>query len=278
MKKILLRILAFILDLALATFIIYGINSLSFINPNISELNRYYKAYYKESVVFDNIYGTQNKKGDIDTYFEDKIITDEELNDVRSLYNSYVSCFDDIKLNEDITNEEIQRVKENILTQNTKIKNDMGVTINKLKYQETIISLIVFIAYFGILEYLLDGQTPFKRLFRIKTVKVTKNKKISLLSTIVRALLKSEIIISLVEVILLFSLKQDNYITASYWLSQFKYIYEMSFLLCMIVRDDSRSIHDLILNTRVLRYDKQGKEIVEQLFNDADAESIIKSN
>ncbi len=52
----------------------------------------------------------------------------------------------------------------------------------------------------------------------------------------------------------------------------------MAFLVCMVVRDDTRSIHDLILNTRVLRYDKDGHEIIEQLFRDNDEENITQSN
>ena len=52
----------------------------------------------------------------------------------------------------------------------------------------------------------------------------------------------------------------------------------MSFLVCMVIRDDSRSFHDLMLNTRVLRYDKNGHEIIEQLFSDENEENINKTN
>ena len=90
--------------------------------------------------------------------------------------------------------------------------------------------------------------------------------------------LESKLLISLTDLILIFSLSKDLYINAHYWITQIKYIYEMSFLVCMVIRDDSRSFHDLILNTRVLRYDKNGHEIIEQLFSDENEENINKAN
>ena len=32
----------------------------------------------------------------------------------------------------------------------------------------------------------------------------------------------------------------------------------------MIIRDDNRSVHDLLLNTKVIMLDKNGKEIIEK--------------
>ena len=56
--------------------------------------------------------------------------------------------------------------------------------------------------------------------------------------------------------------------TANYWISQFRYIYEMLFLIVMIIRDDQRSVHDLILNTRVMLMDKNKNEVFDVLFTE----------
>lgn len=273
LKKIVLRILSFILDLGLASLLIYAITMFSFINPNIDELNRMYKAFYKEDAKFKNL------STKIDEYFKDEILSEEENAEILSSFSNYKDCFKDIKVGEKVTTGDINKLKENISTSNMDFMNERIIEINKLKYMDTVVSLIIYILYFGVLAYILNGQTPFKRLFRIKVVdKDNPQKRISLIKYIIRAILISEILISLTDLILIFSLSKDLYINAHYWITQIKYIYEMSFLVCMVIRDDSRSFHDLMLNTRVLRYDKNGHEIIEQLFSDENEENINKTN
>ena len=70
-----------------------------------------------------------------------------------------------------------------------------------------------------------------------------------------------------ITLVLVFSLKQSTYnLTASY-IIQVRYLYELAFIICLIIRDDNRSLHDLLLKTKVVRYDKAGNEIEETLFN-----------
>lgn len=279
MKKIVLRFLAFALDLALASLIVYGLSLINFINPNSDELNRMYKAYYNETRIYGNLYGSSDKAGDVDLLFEDEILSEEENADIAVLYSNYHECFSDIKIGEKSTTGDITKVKEKIYERHTDIMNQKVIEINKKKYMDVILSAIVYVSYFGILAYLLKGQTPFKRLFRIKVLNNDDpNKKISLISFIVRAILITEVIVSLTDILLLFKLSSDNYIVVNYWITQIKYIYELAFLVTMVIRDDNRSIHDLILNTRVIRYDKNGHEIVEQLFASEDEEITNKTN
>lgn len=279
MKKIILRFLAFALDLGLVSLIIYGVSMLSFVNPKSNELNRMYKSYYKETEKYGNLLGTNNKKGDMEVYFEDEMLSESEDQEILSLYNSYHDCFKDVKLGEKATTGDINKVKENITEKNMEIMNKKVIEINKTKYMDVIISLVVYVLYFGVLQYFMKGQTPFKRLFRIKVVDASDDKRrVSLISFIVRGILITEAIVSLTDLVLLFKLPSDAYINVNYWITQIKYIYEMAFLVTMVIRDDNRSIHDLILNTRVLRYDKDGHEIVEQLFSDDDEEDSNKAN
>lgn len=279
MKKIILRFLAFALDLGLASLIIYGLSMLSFVNPNGNELNRMYKAYYKETEKYGNLFGTNNKKGDIEIYFEDELLSESEDEEILSLYNEYHDCFKDVELGKTVTTGDVNKVKENITQKNMEIMNKRVIEINKKKYMDTFISLIVYVLYFGVLQYILNGQTPFKKLFKLKVLnKDDSKKKISLFSFIIRSILITEVIVSLADLALLFKLSSDAYINVNYWITQVKYIYEMAFLVCMVIRDDNRSIHDLILNTRVARYDKNGHEIIEQLFSDDDEEDTDKNN
>lgn len=273
MKKILLRIMAFALDLGLCSFIIWGLSMISFINPNNDEINEQYKLVNQNKKVYNNLLENMN------TYFEDGMLSDAEFNEISVLCPDYIEAFKDLKLNEDIKNKEIETIKDKIQEINVTVSNDLAIKINKLNWVQVIISACVYILYFGVLQYFMKGQTPFKRLFRLKVVKKD-GTKLSLVSYIIRAILISEIVISLADVGLLFVLNNLNYVTCNFWLTQVKYIYEMSFLVCMIVRDDMRSVHDLILNTEVVRYDKDGKKINDILFvnEGEDDKKIINKN
>lgn len=260
MKKIIFRILAFALDIGVCSFIIFGLSMMSFINPNQDKINDYYKM---SSINKEEYTGLVEN---IDKYLEDGMLSDTEFGEIMVNYPDYIEAFNDITINEDIKNSEIESIKDKINEMNVTFSNDFAIKINKLSWVQVIISFVVYVLYFGVLQFFMKGQTPFKRLFRIKVVNKSGGK-VSLVSFIIRSVLISEIIISLVDLGLLFKLSNTVYVTSNYWLSQFKMIYEMAFLVCMIVRDDMRSIHDLILGTEVIRYDKKGKKINDILFN-----------
>lgn len=259
MKKIVFRILAFALDIGVCSLIIFGLSLLDFINQNNVKINEYYSYVTQNREEYNDLLESMSK------YFEDGMLSDEENIEISIKYPDYSEAFQDLKLNEDIKNREIESIKDKVDELNVTISNNLVIEINKLNWVQTVISFVVYVLYFGVLQYFMKGQTPFKRIFRLKVVKKNGGK-VSLISYIIRALLVSEIIISIVDLSLLFTLSNLKYITCNYWLMQFKYIYQMGFLVCMIVRDDMRSVHDLILGTEVIRYDKAGKKINDILF------------
>lgn len=266
MKKFMFRVLAFILDSLLASIIVLVISSIALFNPNRAELNLKYKEFYN----IQDTYKGLNKK--IDSYFEDKMLSEEELEEISIIYSEYMSCFEEIEVSIEQEDDAITSVKDKVNDLYLEISNNLAIEINKLNIPSTIISFVVYILYFGVLQYFLNGQTPFKRIFRIKIVSV-KDKKVSLLNYIVRAILVTEIILSLTDLVALVTLNNVGYINASYFISQAKYIYEITFLACLIIRSDGRSIDDLILKTRVIRYDKEGHEVIDPIFKEVDAEN-----
>ncbi len=259
MKKIVLRILAFALDIGLCSLIIFGLSMFDFVNPNNGKITKYYQEASNNTLVYNNLLESMNK------YFEDGMLSDAEYGEIMITYSDYQEAFSSLTINEDIKNKEIEVVKDKVNEIHVSLSNDLAIRINKLNWIQVMISFVVYILYFGVLQYFMKGQTPFKRLFRLSVVNKNGGR-VSLVSFIIRSILISEIIISLVDLGLLFTLNNISYVTSNYWLSQFKMIYEMAFLVCMIVRDDMRSIHDLILGTEVIRYDKSGKKINDVLF------------
>ncbi len=263
MKKLLYRIVAFVLDLALVSFFILGLTMLDFVNPNNEEINLKYQSIYNNRNKYEAL------RAKIDEYTEDAMISVYEEAEIKAIYKDYYSILDDIKVGEDLTNQEISTMKDKIERLNSEISNELVISVNKLNAPSVIISLVIYILYFGVLQYVLKGQTLFKRLFRLKVIRADRSgKRVGLLSFIIRAVLITEIVISIADLILVNSLGVDSYVVVNYWLTQGKYIYELAFVVSMIVRNDGRSIDDMILRTDVIRYDKRGKIIEESLFNE----------
>lgn len=273
MKRIIYRMLAYVLDLAFVSVILLGIGYINFVNPESEKINYTYQEYYN----INNSYTELMKN--IDDYFKDGKLTQEEYEDIVCKYPNFFDCFNDITLNEDIKNKEIDEVKEDLNKRITKLNNDYGYKIEKLNIRTSVISIVVYILYFGLLQYILKGQTIFKKLFKLRVIdNEHPKKKVPLWKYIIRSILVCELIISIVDLILLVTLNQSSYIIGNGWLSNIKYVYEMAFLVTMIIRDDARSIHDLLLNTRVVRFNLAGNIIDEKLFNDGDSDYESVSN
>lgn len=274
MKNIFCRLGAFILDLILVTAIIQGIVTMNFFFPKADELKETYQKYYFQERTYQALNEASNK------WFEDNKLDKDELEDLNLFYGEYKNSFQDIKVDEEIKEDKIEEVKENIQKQFMDIANPLMIRVNKLNTPQIIVSIIVYILYFGVLQYALNGQTPFKRLLRVKVInKDDKKKKISLLSYIIRAILVTEIILLVGDLILNYTLNGNAYMVGNYWLQQIKYVYELAFIVCLIIRDDARSIDDLLLKTRVIHYDKSGKEIINPLFQSEENEKLVnKSN
>lgn len=272
MKKILFRVCSYVLDLLLVSLIILGLSMISFINPINKKLEGQYEVYNRR------VNEIQQLSKNLDNYLEDSMISSSEYDDIVNLYPSFVYVFDKYELNEDLKNKDIEKMKDEIDKKSSNLVNETGIYINKLKTPQIIISLVVYVLYFGVLQYFMNGQTVFKRIFRLKVVN-NKNKsiKIPLWNYLVRALLVSEIILSLIDSLFVFILGSNSYVVASYWIDNFKYLYEMAFLVAMVIRDDQRSIHDLLLNTRVVRYDKDNNEIIDKLFDDEDDKNEVST-
>lgn len=268
MKKILFRIIAYVLDFCLVSVILLGLSYINFINPENPVINLKYEEYYNITERYNELTNS------IGEYFEDGRLTEVEYNEIIKKYPEYFSVFDTLTLNEDIKNSDIETIKSELEKKQIEINNDFGYKIEKLNIRSTIISIVCYILYFGVLQYILGGQTIFKKIFRIRVIdKNNTHKKIPLWKYIVRSILVCEIIITVIDLILLLSLKQGSYTIANGWMLQIKYIYEMIFLITLIIRDDARSIHDLILNTVVVRFNKHNNIIDEKLFNDMSDEN-----
>lgn len=264
MKKLLLRIAAFALDTLLVSLVALLLSYISFINPNLDDLN----VAYDELALSEQAYQEFDDK--LDEYLEDGVFSDEELADINNIYPDYSEVFADIEINTEIENADKEEITNAMSERHVEVYNSYAYRIQKYSVFGSIATLILTLLYFGVLQYILKGQTLFKRLFRLRVVDKDKNnKRVSLWRFIVRSIIINELVFILIDIITVLTLKKSAYIGVNAWLYQIRYIYEMLMIIVLIIRDDQRGLHDLAVNTRVILLDKNGKEVeVNPIFAD----------
>jgi len=105
--------------------------------------------------------------------------------------------------------------------------------------------------YFGVFEYILNGQTIGKMLFNIKRID-NKNKKLPLWKCLIKGILVSEVIFTILNVIFVSTLSLNDYVYVYDILKLVQYIYEVVFIITIIMSKDNKGPHDYLLDTDVI--------------------------
>lgn len=265
MKKILLRVGAFVIDMLICIVITVLLGQISLINPENSEVAVLYQELSIEGAKYDSFID------DVEAYFKDGELVEEELTKIKTDYDTYSILFEGVNVKEEITNKKKDEIRGKIQETYINKINNINYKISKANVYQSVISFVVYILYLGVAQWLMKGQTLGKKLFKLKVVnKNDIDKKVPLWNYLLRAVFVSELLLIGTDLILVMVLDLNPYLTANYWISNLRYIYEMAFLIVLIIRDDQRSVHDLLLNTRVALFDKNGNEVKDVLFLEED--------
>ena len=265
MKKILLRVGAFVIDMLICIVITVLLGQISLINPKNSEVAVLYQELSIEGAKYDSFID------DVEAYFKDGELVEEELTKIKTDYDTYSILFEGVNVKEEITNKKKDEIRGKIQETYINKINNINYKISKANVYQSVISFVVYILYLGVVQWLMKGQTLGKKLFKLKVVnKNDIDKKVPLWNYLLRAVFVSELLLIGTDLILAMVLDLNPYLTANYWISNLRYIYEMAFLIVLIIRDDQRSVHDLLLNTRVALFDKSGNEVKDVLFLEED--------
>lgn len=267
MKKMCLRVLAYMFDMILINIILV---LFAFINPTKNLINDEYKNISEIQIQYKRLNENINKYYDNDGAF-----TEDEINEISMLYPYYKDIFTKYELNTEITNEMKNNIKNDINDNQVRLVNEHGYNVNKQNTFYLVFVVIVNILYFGVLEYILKGQTIFKKLFRLRTV-TTDGSKLNIFKCLIKSILICELIFNVSDIIFVNTLNVDGYVKYASIISEVKYIYELAFIMVMVLRIDGRSIHDLLLNTKLEMYDKDGNVVENNLFNFVSEETTDK--
>ncbi len=213
MKKVLKRIVAYIIDIFLVMMLSTFITS----NPYI---NRDYNKYIDE----------------LDKY--------SELSDN---YNKSVEELKEKNMNEQEYDEELEKIN----LEYEKIEENYSYKLIKLSIIPAIIEILCIVLYFVLIQCYFNGQTLGKKLMKLR-VESNNGKPLTLLNYFVRSLILNGVLINVLNIVFVIFFSKKNYLVCNQVLYVISEVVELCLLFTIIFDKNNRGIHDYISNTKVV--------------------------
>lgn len=243
-KPFMKRLCAYTIDIVVITTISSLIASLPFLNKEMKDYQETYKEYQEEYQIYMDYISL------LEESFQDETISEEEYNKLQeeTQYQDILSSkYDDTKITKGEYKEIVSKIHEEF---EVKI-NDYSYKLNKKNTTNSIITLVCTLIYFGILQYFLNGQTIGKKILKLQVVSAT-NKKLNIITFILRSLIINDILLNSVGVTFLILASKSTYLSISNIVSIAISIVEALIVYFVISREDGRGLHDLLFNTKVI--------------------------
>ena len=222
-KIVIKRLVAYAIDILIVSMISSLITSNTLINK---DFNKYMDTYEKYEEVVDKY---EDDKEALNDALEYEAITDDEY---------------DIKLEE--LNETFD--KDNV---------NYNYKLIKLSIVSTIVSILVILLYFVVIQYYFNGQTVGKKIMKLRVVS-NSSKKLNILNYLFRSLILNSVLINTLSIIMVFALSKNNYLIYNEIIYVVNYIIEMAIIFMMGFNKDNRGLQDYVANTKVIY---EGEEV-----------------
>ena len=259
MQKFFKRLAAYVVDIFIINILATLVASISFINPQYADYTADYETYlelYSQRIeVMD----------DIDSAYEDQVISAEELDNLKNDYTYFGTEFDVLNDKTEVTQEDIDGLKESITNSYNDQFYDINYSLEKNMMIYNVIYIVMIIIYFGLLPIFTNGQTIGKRLLRLKVV--TKDgKDAGFVRYTVRSLILYQSVFTIIQMILVGTLSVDNYYTAIDFVTIARDLVYYVILFMVMVRIDGRGLHDFIAGTKVVMLDREGNVLPDETY------------
>ena len=256
MKKLFKRFIAYTIDMMVVLLITQCLSGIPQINKQLVKFEKYSNEYVELTNNYVSFYG------DLKKYFEDKELSEEEYSSLVEEHKNYVSLIDKYYVDSSLSNENYDKLGK--VLYDDYVDSYKGIYYKMEKYStfSSVVYLVVIFAYFVFFNIITNGQTLGKKLTRLKIVNSKdENRKVPVWSYIVRALVLYQVISYGTKLIVVNFLDVNMFYNVTSVVDKIE-SYLMMLIICMImIRIDGRGLHDMISNTRVALYDKNGKEI-----------------
>lgn len=259
MQKFFKRLAAYVVDIFIINILATLVASISFINPQYALYTADYETYlelYNQRVeVMD----------DIDSAYGDQVISTEELDNLKNDYTYFGTEFDVLNDKTEVTQEDIDGLKESIANSYNDQFYDINYSLEKNMMIYNVIYIVMIIIYFGLLPIFTNGQTIGKRLLCLKVV--TKDgKDAGFVRYTVRSLILYQSVFTIIQMILVGTLSVDNYYTVIDFVTIARDLVYYVILFMVMVRIDGRGLHDFIAGTKVVMLDREGNVLPDETY------------
>lgn len=271
MQKFFKRLAAYVVDIFIINILATLVASISFINPQYALYTADYETYlelYNQRVeVMD----------DIDSAYGDQVISTEELDNLKNDYTYFGTEFDVLNDKTEVTQEDIDGLKESISNSYNDQFYDINYSLEKNMMIYNVIYIVMIIIYFGLLPIFTNGQTIGKRLLRLKVV--TKDgKDAGFVRYTVRSLILYQSVFTIIQMILVGTLSVDNYYTAIDFVTIARDLVYYVILFMVMVRIDGRGLHDFIAGTKVVMLDREGNVLPDETYATVEKTEEVKKD
>ncbi len=226
------RIAAYFIDMVIVSIVVFGLTNIKQINYQYDNHEKVSKEYQKYIDKYEKL---EDKYEDAKDDYKDKKITKEEYNKIKSSYNDYKKGYE-------------KQIKK------------FNYEISKNSVISTIISIAIVIAYFGIFQFSMNGQTIGKKLMKLKVVK-NKKGELTIFNYLIRCAILNGVIINLVLIIFVNIFSANDFYMANYIVSNIQSIVEILILIMIFMTSDARGLHDYIAGTKVIDISNKQDEV-----------------
>ncbi len=138
---------------------------------------------------------------------------------------------------------------------------DLTYDLNKYRVVSASISSILFLGYFGALQYILNGQTLGKKIMKIKVTSVS-DKKLTILNFLTRSVILNNILFSIILIVGVYVFNKNNYYNLSLIITYIELLVMSLIVFMIVLRKDNRGLHELITNTKVVAVDENSDVVI----------------
>lgn len=138
---------------------------------------------------------------------------------------------------------------------------DLTYDLNKYRVVSASISSILFLGYFGALQYILNGQTLGKKIMKIKVTSVS-DKKLTILHFLTRSVILNNILFSIILIVGVYVFNKNNYYNLSLIITYIELLIMSLIVLMIVLRKDNRGLHELITSTKVVAVDENSDVVI----------------
>lgn len=268
MKKLIYRFLSYTID---AIVIIIVTNLFVIAIPQLKDRAGDAALYTEDYFKYNEVYSDVIKE--LESACEDEKLTKEESESLVKQYGEYSKLIEVVEEDKEIKEKDLDELLEKLAEENIDINNKYVYKVNKYSAWSNVVRIVIGIIYLGVVQFFTKGYTLGKKIFKLRTIS-DNDKPISLIKYIVRAILITEALIIGTDVVFILTNSYKSYLSFNSVMSYVKYFYELAFMICLVARNDQKSIHDLLLHTRVALFDKAGNEVESVVFAEIPQEPV----